>query len=47
MLFDPKWNIEDKEITLEAFAAWLGTKDPHARYRWLDEDNCPVSQCIS
>jgi hypothetical protein len=44
MLYDPKWEVKAKP-SLAGFIAWLETKDPKARYNYMDCTGlCPVDQ---
>jgi hypothetical protein len=44
MLYDPRWEVKTKP-SLAGFIAWLETKNPKARYNYMNiEGLCPVDQ---
>jgi hypothetical protein len=45
MLYDPRWEVKTKKPSLAGFIAWLETKNPRARYNFMDcYGLCPVDQ---
>ncbi len=45
MLYDRRWDAKTREPSLAGFIAWLETKDPKARYDYMNCDGlCPVDQ---
>jgi hypothetical protein len=43
MLYNPKW---DRIFTTECFAEWLSSKPKGEAYRFIDIENCAVSQYL-